>query len=727
MPAIVSFSIDALRASLKREDWQQVADMLPGNPGDLPGDLPLEACMAAYRSHTKLGHAELAEAWLDRVLMLAPANSTMQRDKGVCLQKRRDWAGALACFSRALDLRPDIASYHGAVGLAFHMLGDFEKSASEHKAALDIDGGNRSWWIRLARSLVHLNDLQGAIEAYDKALALQEDLNIRSARNELVRQIRSGSKAASSAYYDAIYASSAKYIQDGNLSDYAPVWERIIAALQAGGTRSILDLGCGPGQFAEFLAARLPDTGYAGIDFSAVAIDHARKKCPQYRFEQVELPIRDFSALPAFDTIICTEVLEHVEFDREVLAAVPAGTSMIASVPNFDTFSHVRYFPTEKDVIDRYGLLIDGLSVEGIEMSPQNTLWLMHGSRSANQLPVADAAPEPGARPFSSLVDLEPACIDAVLWSDGTRYVEDFLCMFDAPFVTIAESVDLRTAHVALRHDVDWSIENAYAMALLEHELGARSTYFLINPDGLINPANYFGHVDNGKLVIDPHLFDWAARLTDLGHEVAFHNDLISLALVTRRQPREFLEQIVEAFARRGIKLRGSVAHGSKLCREFGYLNYQIFSDIVEKRVAVDYQNSPELLDKFAQKTAERDGHVVEKFNLRMQDFGLVYEANFVPWEVYVSDSSARWSIWHYEELQSFERHEPRHSMQAHVEALLRAKRPDSAVQVLVHSCHWNVLAQFNRQSIAAVRKRRNAAYKARRAELAAARSGPAP
>ena len=41
--------------------------------------------------------------------------------------------------------------------------------------------------------------------------------------------MRSGSRAASSAYYDAVFADSPKYAQDAEASEYLPAWLAIAA------------------------------------------------------------------------------------------------------------------------------------------------------------------------------------------------------------------------------------------------------------------------------------------------------------------------------------------------------------------------------------------------------------------------------------------------------------------------------------------------------------------
>ncbi len=369
-----------LRLYIKEERWEDILAALEEQASIK--ELPLEALLAGYKASTKLNYLKLAEHWLDRAMILSPSNSTLQRDKGVFHQKRQEWLEASHFFEKASCLRPDIASYHGSLGLARYQLGNYRGAAESFQTALAIDDQNRGLWIRLARSFIHLKSLHEAVDAYGKALALQDDSSTRGARDELLRQIRSGSRAASSAYYDAVFSDSPKYQQSGLNSEYAPIWKEIVEYLCDNKATSILDLGCGPGQFAEFVAAHMPSAKYVGLDFSRIAIAHARQRCPNYLFEKRELPISSFDGLPCFDTVVCTEVLEHVENDREILAALPVRTTIVATVPNFDSFGHIRIFRNEAEVRERYGRLFDNLSVHGIGLSVYNIIWIMYGYRS---------------------------------------------------------------------------------------------------------------------------------------------------------------------------------------------------------------------------------------------------------------------------------------------------------------------------------------------------------
>lgn len=346
----------------------------------------LQIVLACYKANTKIGSPTQAENWLDRALLFAPLNSTLQRDKGVFHQKRQEWKEACIYFEKACTLRPDIASYHGSLAYSQYQLGNYTGAVEEYYKALAIDGDNRAWWIRLARAQIHLDALLDALESYKKALTLQEDTQIRNIHDELARLISSGSRTVGVAYYDAIFTDSAKYRQAAENSEYAVIWHHIVDILRNNTTQSILDLGCGPGQFAEFITTHMPDVQYTGLDFSTVAISQARQRCPHYLFKQQELSNIIFNELPPFDTVVCTEVLEHVENDLEILSEIPIGSFIVASVPNFDSFGHVRLFHTPQEIQERYGSIIDNMEIHKITLTAQNTLWLLYGRRAGQSI-----------------------------------------------------------------------------------------------------------------------------------------------------------------------------------------------------------------------------------------------------------------------------------------------------------------------------------------------------
>lgn len=71
----------------------------------------------------------------------------------------------------------------------------------------------------------------------------------------------------------------------------------------------ILDAGCGTGGFIKRVAADFPDRVFTGLDYSALACDLARRRCPGNRIEQgsvTELPFADaeFAAVVSLDVLV---------------------------------------------------------------------------------------------------------------------------------------------------------------------------------------------------------------------------------------------------------------------------------------------------------------------------------------------------------------------------------------------------------------------------------------
>ncbi len=76
---------------------------------------------------------------------------------------------------------------------------------------------------------------------------------------------------------------------------------------------TVLDAGCGEGYATDFMARRLPDVQFTGLDLSEDAVAFARQQfggAATYR--QGSLYNLPFEA-DAFDAVVCSEVLEHLD------------------------------------------------------------------------------------------------------------------------------------------------------------------------------------------------------------------------------------------------------------------------------------------------------------------------------------------------------------------------------------------------------------------------------
>ena len=188
---------------------------------------------------------------------------------------------------------------------------------------------------------------------------------------------------------------------------------------------------------------------------------------------------------------------------------------------------------------------------------------------------------------------------------------------------------------VALRHDVDSRLESALELAALEAARGLRATYFVLHT------APYWGEA--GLL---PRL----RGLQELGHEVGFHNDLLTLQRVEGADPRAVLERELARLRGGGIEVVGAAAHGSPWCHRLGFHNNYVFAGWDEPRPGYPNRGVPEKLDP--------------------AEFGLEYEAYHLSRDVYFSDSS-------------FVGGRRAHPADLRLE-------PGKRTIVLVHPCHWD-------------------------------------
>jgi len=156
-------------------------------------------------------------------------------------------------------------------------------------------------------------------------------------------------------FYDRIHAELGHCVRHPH---YDRLFRKVVAKIQDHASCSVLEVGCGSGFLADMIL-RECNVAYRGFDFSAEAIRNAgaRTLRPERFFVGDALDSGSYEG--EYDTIVCTEMLEHVDRDLEVIWLWRGGTWCVCSVPNFDYEGHVRFFNTADEVAARYGELVD--------------------------------------------------------------------------------------------------------------------------------------------------------------------------------------------------------------------------------------------------------------------------------------------------------------------------------------------------------------------------------
>jgi cyclopropane fatty-acyl-phospholipid synthase-like methyltransferase len=169
------------------------------------------------------------------------------------------------------------------------------------------------------------------------------------------------SREYTSEEYDRLFAEGGyegTYHLPYRRSAYYPLFRRVLNEVQCRHGHQVLEVGCGTGAFAHMLLERTGLT-YRGFDFSAVAVAAAKRRTGRSDAFFVADATHVESYSVEYDTIVCTEVLEHVQHDLDVVNNWRTGALCVCSVPNFGAENHVRFFRKTEEVRTRYGKLID--------------------------------------------------------------------------------------------------------------------------------------------------------------------------------------------------------------------------------------------------------------------------------------------------------------------------------------------------------------------------------
>lgn len=185
---------------------------------------------------------------------------------------------------------------------------------------------------------------------------------------------KGGGSEVASDWYDGVYKHSAVYRQPFYESPYYSTWIVVADRLHRYGARHVLDVGCWGFQ------------QYTGLDFSPQAIEMARAIVPEYTFLVADARSPDAYHDIDYDTVVCTELLEHVEDDFGVLSCFAPGSRCLCTVPNFPYTSHVRHFKAASDVEARYAEFFQSIAVTRLKGtgSKNEQFFLFDGVRNSH-------------------------------------------------------------------------------------------------------------------------------------------------------------------------------------------------------------------------------------------------------------------------------------------------------------------------------------------------------
>ena len=215
---------------------------------------------------------------------------------------------------------------------------------------------------------------------------------VRSAKNVLGQRILKRQRQVLTADRDEAAGSHHQPCDDSaagevtahySQSVHLPAWDSICECIPLGSR--ILDVGCGAAQFAHLLMDRKIPGAYVGFDLSPAAVEIATLRLPGSRVELADARTTDLFSSVDYDIVVFAEVLAHLVDDVPVLKRVPREKHILATVPGFESASHLRSFQNTGEVLDRYRCQFSSLEISEHHTGGANgsgdTFFLLNGVR----------------------------------------------------------------------------------------------------------------------------------------------------------------------------------------------------------------------------------------------------------------------------------------------------------------------------------------------------------
>lgn len=150
----------------------------------------------------------------------------------------------------------------------------------------------------------------------------------------------------------------------------------LVARINADEPRLVTDIGCGPGNSTELLAARFPSASVAGMDSSSKMIEAARKRLPLHDFEIADAAL--WQPKERQDVLFANAVLQWVPNHQDLFPKLmsflkPGGTLAIQMPDNLNEQTHVAMREVADD--DRWADALRDAPGERTSILPVSDYW----------------------------------------------------------------------------------------------------------------------------------------------------------------------------------------------------------------------------------------------------------------------------------------------------------------------------------------------------------------
>ena len=135
-----------------------------------PGDPTLPNILGA--ANARMGQTETALACYDRALAIRPDFAEVHNNRGNVLSRLGQHDEAIASFRRALQIKPEYAEAHNNLGVTLYDAGRVDEAAASYRKALEVKPAYAEAQNNLGNALADLGQSEAALASFNTALQL---------------------------------------------------------------------------------------------------------------------------------------------------------------------------------------------------------------------------------------------------------------------------------------------------------------------------------------------------------------------------------------------------------------------------------------------------------------------------------------------------------------------------------------------------------------------------